>query len=96
MITAITFIPVLAALAILLLPGGGRLSKPIALIGSLASSLLAIFVIVGFNFQEGLQYAEKYQWIPSIGVDYYVGIDGLNALLILLVAILSPIIVLAS
>ncbi len=96
MITAITFIPVLAALAILLLPGGGRLSKPIALIGSLVSSLLAIFMIVGFNFNEGLQFVEKYAWIPSIGVDYYVGIDGLNALLVLLVAILSPIIVLAS
>lgn len=96
MITAITFIPVLAALAILLLPGAGRASKPIALVGSLISSLLAIYVVIGFNLEEGLQFVEKYAWIPSIGVDYYVGIDGLNALLILLVAILSPIIVLAS
>lgn len=96
MITAITFIPVIAALAILLLPGGGRLSKPIALIGSLISSLLAIYLVIGFDLNGELQFVEKHSWIPTIGVDYFVGIDGLNTLLVLLVAILSPIVVLAS
>ena len=96
MISAITFIPLLAALAILILPGGGRLGKPLALVGSLVSSLLAIYMVIGFNSYGDLQFVEKYSWIPSIGVDYYVGIDGLNTLLVLLVAILAPIFVLAS
>jgi len=97
MITVITFIPLLAALAIVLAPGNNKgFIKSIALACSLVSSLLVIFLLLQFAPADGLQYVEKYAWIPSIGVDYFVGLDGLNMLLVLLVAILSPIFVLAS
>ncbi|MBH53631.1 MAG: NADH-quinone oxidoreductase subunit M [Opitutaceae bacterium] len=97
MITTITFIPLVAALAIVLAPSANRgMIKILALVGTLISSVLAIQLVLHFDFGGELQFVEKYAWIPSIGVDYFLGIDGLNALLVLLVAFLSPIFVLAS
>lgn len=100
MITIITFTPLLAALAIVLVAEKNNgLAKGMALIGTLISSILSIMIVVlasGFNTNSDLVWVEKYSWIPSIGVDYFVGIDGLNTLLLILVAILSPIFVLAS
>ena len=97
MITTITFIPLLAALVIVFSPGRNRkLIRLTALTGSLLSSVLALSLAIQFVPSKGLQFVEKLAWIPSIGVDYFVGLDGLNLLLVLLVAILSPIIVLAS
>ncbi|MDA0347770.1 MAG: NADH-quinone oxidoreductase subunit M [Verrucomicrobia bacterium] len=97
MISIITFFPLLAALAIVLTPGNNKgFIKLLALIGALASSILAISLALQFVPGDGLQFVQKYAWIPSIGVDYFVGIDGLNMLLVILVAILSPIFVLAS
>ena len=97
MITIITFIPLLAALLIAIFPARNRKSiRLTALIGSLISTLLALSLVLQFVPGKGLQFVQKLVWIPSIGVDYFVGIDGLNLLLVLLVAILAPIIVLAS
>src|SRR5262252_7065189 len=34
--------------------------------------------------KDGFPFTEKFDWIPSIGVQYYMGVDGVSALLILL------------
>ena len=46
---------------------------------SFVSLLLAI--VLWRNFDPGssaIQFVERHDWIPSIGVQYYVGIDGLG------------------
>ena len=43
-----------------------------------------------------LQFAERHDWIPSLGVQYFVGVDGLGLLMVLLSAILVPMAMLAS
>jgi NADH-quinone oxidoreductase subunit M len=97
MISILTFTPLLAALAIVLTPANHKgFIKLLALLGVSISSIMAIGLALQFVPTEGLQFVEKHEWIPSIDVDYFVGIDGLNMLLVLLVAILSPIFVLAS
>lgn len=97
MITIITLVPLLAAIAIVLTPENKTgFIKLLALSGALISTVLTLVVVLRFAPGEGLQFVEKHTWIPSIGVDYFVGIDGLNTLLVLLVAILAPIFVLAS
>ena len=39
---------------------------------------------------------EKASWIPSIGVQYFFGVDGISALLILLTTLLGAIAILCS
>src|SRR5205823_14982545 len=43
-----------------------------------------------------LQFVERHLWIPSLGIEYFVGVDGLSLLMILLSAIVVPMAMLAS
>jgi NADH-quinone oxidoreductase subunit M len=45
---------------------------------------------------EGFQFEEKVSWIPSIGVHYYFGVDGISVLLVLLTTLLGAIAILSS
>src|SRR5579872_6617544 len=50
---------------------------------------LAIAVLAGFDSSaSGLQDTVNVSWIPSLGVSYSLGVDGLNVFLILLTAVL--------
>ncbi len=95
MITVLTFAPVLAAILIFALPAAR--ARMLALGGTLVSLAITAWMLTQFNLaEEGIQFQEKYSWIPALGIDYFVGLDGLNALVLLLAALLAPIAVLAS
>ena len=97
MISLLTFAPVFAAVLILLTPDEKpRVARLIAFLGSLVSLVITLAIIVGFDPSGGLQFVERHSWIPSIGVDYFVGVDGISMLVLLLTAILAPVCVLAS
>ncbi len=52
-----------------------------------------------FNFDighVGYQFVERTSWIPSIGAEYFLGVDGLSALLVLLTTLMGFIAVLSS
>jgi NADH-quinone oxidoreductase subunit M len=42
------------------------------------------------------QFVERLRWIPAFGIDYYLGIDGVSLLLIVLTGFLTPIALLSS
>ena len=97
MITFITFIPLVAAVLILLTPSSNhRAMHLLALIGSLLSLVGVLLMIKGFEASAGLQFVEKSDWIPGLGVNYYVGVDGISLLVLLLTALIAPVTVLAS
>src|SRR5207253_3908818 len=60
-----------------------------AVLGTLATLGVAIAIAVDFNSgSSSLQYAVDEPWISGLGVDYSLGVDGLNLFLILLTAVL--------
>ena len=40
-------------------------------------------------FVEGLAFEEEYDWVPSLGIRYHVGVDGLNAPMVLLTGMVA-------
>ncbi len=46
--------------------------------------------------QGGFQFTERIEWIPSLGISYSLGIDGISLLLILLTTLLTPVSLLFS
>ena len=42
-----------------------------------------------------LQFVEKYSWFPAYGISYFVAVDGLSLLLIVLTALLTPLLILS-
>ena len=42
-----------------------------------------------------LQFTEKYAWFPSYGINYFVAVDGLSLLLVVLTAFITPLLILS-
>jgi len=60
-----------------------------ALLGTLVTLGVAIGMVAGFNSgSSGLQYTVDTPWISGLGVDYSLGLDGLNLFLVLLTTVL--------
>ena len=63
---------------------------------ALALGLVAV-LWSNFNAASGeLQFVERYEWIPSVDVQYFLGIDGMSLLMVLLTALIVPFGLLAS
>lgn len=92
LLSALVFLPLAAGLIVACFPERrGALAQRLALVASLACGVLA--VMAGMRFQTGnagMQLVERWPWIPSIKVEYHLGIDGLGMLMIALTALVVP------
>jgi len=90
----IIFGPTLAAVGCLMAPA---MAKQIALWTSMIVSALALYVTAGYLQQgQSVAYVTSVDWISVINAKYAVGIDGLNLPLVVLTALLSILVILAS
>jgi NADH-quinone oxidoreductase subunit M len=97
-LTAVTFLPALGALGLLLIPRRQeRLVKQGALAAALLTFLLSLRLYAGFDpATADYQFVEARAWMPSLGIAYHVGVDGISVLLVLLTTFLMPLSLLAS
>jgi NADH-quinone oxidoreductase subunit M len=92
----------LAGAVLLLLIGNadGRrdgLFRWLALGISLAAFALTLGIWASFDATSAeFQFVERVPWIPTFGIDYYIGIDGISLLLVVLTGFLTPIALLSS
>ncbi len=98
LLTSMGILPLIGAGLIALLPvSNARLVKQSALLVSLLVAALGITMTFGFDRgATGFQYVERYSWIPSLGISYQLGVDGISLILILLSVLLVPIVILAG
>lgn len=94
----ITFFPLLGVVAIMFVPGGQeKLVKTIAAAVTFVPFVLALILMSRFDTSSTqMQYVEKLSWIPSINVEYHLGIDGVSILMVLLSTMLSFLCIFAS
>jgi NADH-quinone oxidoreductase subunit M len=95
-ISILAVLPILGAVALLLLPRGGALPKQVAFAVTLATLAISVGMATQFDSDGGFQYVEMHDWISAFGAHYAVGLDGLGLVLVLLTTILTPVVVLAS
>jgi NADH-quinone oxidoreductase subunit M len=62
----------------------GRLSGWVVALGSLVSLVVAVIIVAGFDPSGGLQHTVDESWIPTLGVRYQLGVDGISLFLVLL------------
>ncbi len=98
LLTSMGLLPLIGAGLIALLPAtNAKLVKQSALLVSVLVAALGITMTIGFDRgASGFQYIERYSWIPSLGISYQLGIDGISLILILLSVLLVPIVILAG
>ncbi|MCC6626843.1 MAG: NADH-quinone oxidoreductase subunit M [Chloroflexi bacterium] len=93
-----TYIPLVAALIILLLPRlSDQSTRWLALTASALSFLVSLVMLVSFRpTAPGMQFEERVAWLPEIGLSYHLGVDGISVLLVVLTALLQVIAITAS
>jgi NADH-quinone oxidoreductase subunit M len=93
----ILFLPLIGCLAMLLMPKDRpQAARWLALIVSTATFILSIPLLTGFVSDASLQFEDAASWVPSLGISYHLGIDGISLFLVLLTTFLTPIVVLSS
>jgi len=95
-LTILALIPLLGALALMVVPRGGALPKQAALAVSGLALIVSIGIALQYDNDGGFQFVELHEWIPAFGAHYALGVDGLGLLLVLLTTILTPVVILAS
>ena len=98
LLTLVTFLPLVGALLLLLVPSAkvGTI-RVFALVVSILTFLASLPLFTMFHAgQRGMQFVEKAPWVPSLGIQYYLGVDGVSVLLILMTTLLTAIAILSS
>ncbi len=97
-LTLLIFIPVIGAL--LMLPVskymGNDKSKWVALITTFIQLLLAFWLYMNFDPENGMQFQVQVPWINHFNIEYFVGVDGLSLPMVFLTAFLSFLCIVSS
>ena len=97
-LSAIVFLPLVGAMGVLFLNEGRKKALHGWTLGvTLADLALAVALAVQFDAGEGgYQFVDSFSWVPSLGIQYLMGVDGISLFLVLLTAFLAPLAMLAS
>jgi NADH-quinone oxidoreductase subunit M len=97
LITAITFLPTAGAVILLMVPRESHaLIRWFSLLVTLITFAVSIRLLTSFETVAPMQMVKNVPWIPSLGISYKVGVDGISLFLVMLVTFIMPITVLSS
>jgi NAD(P)H-quinone oxidoreductase subunit 4 len=92
LLTSLLLIPFAGSLALLLWPGSPRPSRLRLIAIAILVLQLGVSLAVALAFdpaQAGMQLQVRHAWVPGIGLDYALGVDGLSLPLVLINAALT-------
>jgi len=99
LLTVVVFLPLLGALALALMPREEVAQhRGLAFCVTLATFLLSLGLWFGFDAAPAapeFQFEVLLPWVPSLGIGYHVGLDGVALLLVMLTTVLTPVVVLS-
>lgn len=88
------FFPLIAGL--LLLTVKGEQVRGIALAASIIEFGIAMAALSQFQHNASTQFEITYNWIPTLGITFHIGMDGISLLMVILTTFLVPVIILSS
>ena len=92
-LTVLVLVPVAGALVLLAMPRTRPdLLKPVALVASTVSAVLAVWVLAEFDVGSAavFQFWQQHEWISGWGISWQVGVDGLSLFLVVMTALIFP------
>jgi len=104
LLSILTWLPILGGVAVLAVGDGGDAGtaraaqmRILALAISLLTFVFSIFLYTGFDgASAAMQFVERSPWIESLSAEYYLGVDGISAPLILLTTFITPLVIIAG
>ncbi len=94
LLTLIVFLPALSAVVAAMIPGRRReVWRWLTFLSAAACLFIALFLYMGWSDDDAAprQFVDgPLAWSPTLGIDYYLGIDGINLHLVMMTALLTP------
>lgn len=91
------WIPIVGALAVFAAGERKNLARWLALAVAIAGFAVTIPLYLGFDVTNpGMQFVEKQPWIPRFNIEYFLGVDGISVLFILLNSFITILVVIAG
>ncbi|TWD79673.1 NADH dehydrogenase subunit M [Kribbella amoyensis] len=96
-LTILLLLPFVGSLATMAVPkSNGTLAKQLSLVFSLATLVLTAVIAIGYHRNGAEEYTETHTWIEAFGAHWALGLDGVGLVLIVLTALLTPVVQIAS
>jgi len=97
-LSLVIWLPIIGGIAVIASGDeNAELTKRIALAVALLTFLVSLPLWFGFDASTAaMQFVERSPWLPALGVDYYLGIDGISMPLILLITFISIFVIIAG
>jgi NADH-quinone oxidoreductase subunit M len=96
-LTLLVVIPLVGLVPLLFFLRDDRAAKQVALVTTFVELLVSLVMLAQFHAGEaGFQLTDSVMWLPSLGIRYEVGVDGISVLLVVLTTLLTFISVLYS
>ncbi len=98
LLSVVTFLPAAGAVLVFLLPRRQEaLTKAAALAVTVVAFAASLPLYARFNSAAAdYQFVEQRAWMPTLGISYHLGIDGISLLLVLLTTFLMPLVLLSA
>ena len=98
LLNLVVWLPIAGMLAIALIPASQEnMVRQVTFWLMIVQFVLMAILYVNFDpAATGLQFETRVPWIESWGVNYHIGLDGINVLLVMLTAFLGPLVVAAT
>ncbi|HVL55703.1 MAG TPA: NADH-quinone oxidoreductase subunit M [Burkholderiaceae bacterium] len=99
LLSAAIWIPILTGVFVLALGNdrNANVVRTVSLLGSLLGLLVTIPLYLGFDTASSqMQFVEMLPWIPALGANYHLGVDGISVWFVLLTAFITVIVVVAG
>ena len=103
-LSLLTWLPIFGGIAVLIVGDGGDATstrasgmRSLSLAVSVLTFVFSIFLFNNFDTTAtAMQFVERAPWIAALNVEYYFGVDGISAPLILLTTFITPLVIVAG
>ncbi|TMB94565.1 MAG: NADH-quinone oxidoreductase subunit M, partial [Chloroflexi bacterium] len=96
-LTLLLVVPAVGLIPLALFRGDARAAKQVAIVTTFVELLLSLVMLAQFKVGEAdFQLVEQADWLPSLGIRYFVGVDGISVLLVPMTTLLTFLSVLYS
>ena len=99
LLSAAIWLPILFGAAVLVIgrSGNAALVRQVSIAGAVIAFLPTVALILGFDSaSSAMQYQEMSSWIPAMGINYHLGVDGLSVWFVPLTALITIFVVVAG
>jgi NADH-quinone oxidoreductase subunit M len=103
-LSILTWLPIFGGIAVLIAGDGGDSDssraagmRSLSLAVSVLTFVFSVFLFNNFDTTTAaMQFVERAPWIEALNVEYFLGVDGISAPLILLTTFITPLVIIAG